>query len=415
MITIFIGFSFNSTIEGQGLRSVKNNNPVTESYGELKVYFIDVGQGDSILIETPENNFILIDTGERSYSSTVINFLYDHSVYNLLAFVGTHPHADHIGGAEEIFNAFNVLSAYDPGYPSTTQTYQRFLNAVQNEGCPLYTDDDLDPGDYIDLGSIVSCQVLNINKDASNANDASIVLRLDYFGVSFLFTGDIHGDKGDYVEIDIVDNWDVNVDILKVAHHGSRDSSINYFLDEATPELSVICCGEGNIYGHPHVETLNRLQNHFSQIYRTDLNGDIMITTDGFSWDINYEKPDDKPVKPTITGTTYGDTGIEYQYGATTSDPNGDKIYYLFDWMDGNTSEWIGPLNSGETAYAWHKWTMAGTYVIKVKAKDTEGHESEWGLLNVIMPRNKEFKRPIFNILLKYPFIMNFLQKFVKI
>jgi len=410
IILLFIGLTLNSSIGHVTLKRM--NSP--SNYGELKVYFIDVGQGDCILIQTPENNFILIDTGERSYANTVIDFLNDLSVYTLKAFVGSHPHADHIGGAEEIFYAFDVQSAYDPGYNQGTATYQRFLNAVQNEGCPLYTDDDLNPGDYIDFGSSITCQILNINKDASNTNDASIVLRLDYGSVSFLFTGDVNGDQGDFVELYMVDYWNVDVDILKVSHHGSRHASVDYFLSEASPSVSIISVGEGNMYGHPHPEALYRLQNHHSQIFRTDYNGDITIETDGFSWNILYEKPEDEPMKPVITGTTYGMTNIEYMYTATTNDPNGDQLYYLWDWCDGNFSEWMGPYNSGDIVYAYHLWTQQGTYVVKVKAKDTDGYESEWGMLNVVMPRTRTTSSPFQQFLKNYPKLSSLLQRIVK-
>jgi len=411
IILLFIGLALNSSIGHVTLKSMNSSS----NYGELKVYFIDVGQGDSTLIQTPENNFILIDTGERTYANTVIDFLNDLSVYTLKAFVGTHPHADHIGGAEEIFNAFDVQSAYDPGYDQNTATYQRFLNAVQNEGCPLYTDDDLDPGDYIDFGSSVTCQILNINKDASNTNDASIVLRLDYGSVSFLFTGDVNGDMGDFVELYMVDYWNVDVDILKVSHHGSRHASVDYFLDEATPDVSIISVGEGNMYGHPHPESLYRLQNHHSQIFRTDYNGDITIETDGFSWGITYEKPKDEPMKPVVTGTTYGMTNIEYMYTAAATDPNDDQLYYLWDWSDGNFSEWMGPYNSGDTVYAYHIWAQQGTYVIKVKAKDTDGYESEWGMLNVVMPRTKISFKSIFDFLDEQNILFQLLSRFLNI
>jgi len=390
IIILFIGFSLNSSIESLTIKNASENSPFSSTnYGELIVYFIDVGQGDSILIQTPDYNFILIDTGERVYANDVINFLNALSVTTLKAFIATHPHADHIGGSAEIFNAFNILSVYEPGYNYDTATYRRFLTSAQNEGCPIYTDDNLNPGDYIDLSGSFSCQILNINSRAENVNDASIVLRIDYGSVSFLFTGDINGDQGDYVEMYLVDYWNVDVDILKVSHHGSSHASVDYFLDEATPEISIISCGTGNPYGHPHLETLYRLQTHHSQIYRTDLNGDIKVETDWFSWDITYEKPKDKPMKPVVEGTAFGITDIEYMYTATATDPNGNQLYYMFDWCDGNFSNWMGPYSSGETAYAYHKWTQGGTYIIKVKAKDTDGFESDWGMLNVVMPRAK--------------------------
>lgn len=391
MIGIFIAslLFFCSSIDGFVIKNLSNNKSfLCDCYGDLTIYFIDVGQGDSILIQTPEDNFVLIDTGSRTYADVVINFLNDLNVNTITAFVATHPHEDHIGGCEEIFLNFDILSVYHPGFDYSSQTYMRFLSSIDNEGCPVYTDDEVDPGDFIDISYSVSCQIVHINKYASTANDAGIVLKLKYSSISALFTGDIHGEYGDNVESYLVNNWDVDVDILKVTHHGSRYGSTNYFLDEATPDVSIICCGEGNSYGHPHQETLDRLSRHNSLIYRTDENCDIKIKSDGYSYSVFYEKPEDTPLKPAVSGPVSGITGIEYMFTAKTTDPNGDQIFYLWDWNDGEISEWIGPYISGEEVNAYHKWMEDGTYMIKVKSKDEYNHESEWGFFGVIMPRN---------------------------
>lgn len=414
IIFLFFGLGLNSSISGTTIeKSSKKTN-----YGDLQVHFIDVGQGDSILIQTPEGNFVLIDTGSRGYATTVIDYLNSLSVQTLEAFIASHPHEDHIGGAEEIFNAFDILSVYHPGYYLSSQTYQRFLNAAQNEGCPIYTDDELDPGDYISISSSLVCQILHINKDASNANDAGIVLRLDYYQVSYLFTGDIHGEIEDQVEYKITDDWNVDIDILKVAHHGSRYSSTDYFLDEATPEVSVICVGEGNSYGHPHYEALYRLNEHNSMILRTDENGDVIISTDGWSYNIIYEKPENKPLTPIIKGWTTGNVGVEYMYSAISFDSNGDQLYYMWNWGDGNVTDWIGPYYPGYEVYEYHTWTQQGAYVIKVKAKDTNDYESDWGTFNVIMPRNKITMRSLFRNLFEQLFdrisLLSYLSRILK-
>ena len=389
--------------------TIKNSSIILENKSNsLSVYFIDIGQGDSILIHTQENRFILIDTGSRTYSSTLINFLNNLNVHTLEAFIATHPHEDHIGNAQEIFDTYNVLNVYHPGYYQTSATYQRFIQAAESEGCPIYTDDQLDPGDYIYLGSGLSCQILNINKDASNANDASIVLRLDYGAVSFLFTGDINGEIGDYAEINITDNFNVDIDILKVAHHGSRHASTDYFLFEATPEISIISCGKGNSYGHPHPETVNRLTEHNSLLFRTDQNGNIKITTDGYTWNVYYEEPEEKPIKPIITGSKQGITGLTYTFTAKSFDPNGDALFYLWDWNDGNVSQWDGPYIPGQESYAAHKWIKDGAYVVRVKAKDMFDHESEWSYFTVSMPKNKLSFSPINRFIIYYH-----LQKFI--
>ncbi len=399
---LFVVLSITSSMAHLQIRQIPSNNLISQlSLNDLIVYFIDVGQGDSILIQTPDNHFVLIDTGSQIYSSKVIDFLNQRSVSTLSAFIATHPHEDHIGGCMEIFDAFTVLSVYHPGYYLNTQTYLRFLTAAQNEGCPIYTDDNVDPGDYIDISNSVSCQILHINKYASNANDASIVLRVDYSQVSFLFTGDINGGIGDYVESYLVDSWDVDIDILKVAHHGSRYASTDYFLDEATPDVGIICVGEGNIYGHPHDETLYRLASHGTDIYRTDLNYDITVATNGVTWTVSCGQQSNEPFPPAILGPTTGSTGIEYQFTAITTDPNEDQLYYKWDWNDGNVSEWIGPYNSGQQVVAYHQWSNAGAYVVRAKAKDVYNFESDWGMLNVIMPISKISTLPLIQRLIE--------------
>ena len=254
------------------------------SGGNLTVYYIDVGQGDSILITTPENKTILIDAGDSWSHSTITNFLSDKGIDTLDAFIATHPDADHIGGADEVLEQFDILSIYHPGYEKNTSTYREFITAVENEGCPVYTDDDFDPGDFINFSTNVTCQITYVDKNAVDSNDASIVLRVVYKEVSFLFTGDISSS----VESDILNqNLDVDVDILKVAHHGSGYSTSNAFLDAVTPSVSVISVGGSNTYGHPAEETLDRLRNHGSIIYRTDQHGTVTITTNGTTWNVN--------------------------------------------------------------------------------------------------------------------------------
>ncbi|RLF52081.1 MAG: hypothetical protein DRN24_03845 [Thermoplasmata archaeon] len=405
-LILFSGLNITPLSEGLTCKNTINSNPsLSYQLDELNVYYIDVGQGDSILIQTPENNFVLIDTGSRIYADKVISFLNNHHVTTIKTFIATHPHEDHIGGCEEIFNAFHILTVYHPGYYIDSQAYQRFLEAVENEGCTVYTDDKIDPGDYIDISSSLSCRVLNINRYASNANDAGIVLRLDYDQVSFLFTGDINGDRGDYVESYLVDYWDVDIDILKVAHHGSRHSSTDYFLKEATPRVSIISVGSDNPYGHPHQETLDRLSQYSSLIYRTDLNGDITVTTDGVTWNIYYEKPEDTPLKPIVTGPTRGTAGYSYIFYARSVDPNNDQLFYKWDFNDGNVTNWIGPYDSGEQISAIHRWDQNGTYIIRVKAKDIYDHESDWGVLNIAIPRDKKINVKKTLSIIHLPFI----------
>lgn len=241
------------------------------SYQEnVRVDFIDVGQGDAELITTSDGKTVLIDAGTRSYSA-LLSFLGSRSVTALDAFILTHPDADHIGGADEIIERLEVRSIYHPGVPlaaQNTATYREFLAAAQAEGCPIYTDEQLDPGDYLNISVTEDFRLLAIDAAAEDTNDASIVIRFTAESRSFLFTGDI----GFAVEGWLVEHYpgELDVDVLKVAHHGSASSSSNAFLDKVTPQLAVIEVG-ANAYGHPTQAALDRLTAHGADIARTDL------------------------------------------------------------------------------------------------------------------------------------------------
>lgn len=347
---------------------------ITVIEGALKIFYIDVGQGDSILIQTPENNSILIDAGKQSTASTVIDFLNAQSITTLKAFIASHPDADHIGGADEVIENFDVLSIYHPGYEKDTTAYQDFIAAAQNEGCPIYTDENLDSGDFINLSEVISCQILHIDENASNSNDASIVLKMDYDQVSFLFTGDISSD----VEVDLIQNYDIDVDILKVAHHGSKYSTSDIFLDEATPSVSMISVGD-NSYGHPTPETLDRLMAHDSLIYRTDLNGTITVTSSGNAWNISVEKM----LKPPIADFTYAPTenitiDTEIVFIDASTDEDGFIESWLWDFGDGNTSSLQNPT---------HKYGDNGVYSVNLIVTDDDGktdcHDDDISVSNI--------------------------------
>jgi competence protein ComEC len=239
------------------------------------VSFIDVGQGDSILITTADSRTILIDAGPPLASGTLVSYLHNRSISIIDALIVTHPDSDHLGGAADVLHAFTVLSVYHPGVAKNTSAYRSFIAAAQDEGCPIHTAADVHVGDYLGLTSSATIEVLNIDPTAEDVNDASIVLEMRTPGKSFLFTGDIGSD----VEGRLIANhsFDLNVDVLKVAHHGSKYSTSDAFLDATTPEIGVISVGE-NSYGHPANETLSRLFGHDVTVLRTDQLGTIDIT-----------------------------------------------------------------------------------------------------------------------------------------
>ena len=239
------------------------------------VSFIDVGQGDSILITTADSHTILIDAGPPLAAGVLVSYLHNRSVSVIDALIVTHPDADHLGGAADVLRDFTVLAVYHPGVAKNTSAYWSFIQAAQDEGCPIHTAADTHVGDYLGLTASATFEVLNIDPTASDVNDASIVLEMRTPGKSFLFTGDISSD----VENRLIANpsFDLNIDVLKVAHHGSQYSTSNAFLDATSPEIGVISVGE-NTYGHPTNATLARLFAHDVTVLRTDQLGTIEIT-----------------------------------------------------------------------------------------------------------------------------------------
>lgn len=239
-----------------------------------RVSFIDVGQGDSILITTADSRTILIDAGPPLAAGALVSYLHNRTVTVIDALFVTHPDADHLGGAADVLRDFTVLSVYHPGVAKNTSSYRSFIQAALEEGCPVHTAADIHAGDFLELTASATIELLSIDPAASDVNDASIVLEMRTLTKSFLFTGDINSE----VESRLMANhsFDLDVDVLKVAHHGSRYSTSNAFLVAVSPEIAVICVGE-NTYGHPTNETLSRLFDHDATVLLTDQMGTIDI------------------------------------------------------------------------------------------------------------------------------------------
>ncbi|AFV24481.1 competence-like protein [Methanolobus psychrophilus R15] len=248
----------------------------------LTVHFIDVGQGDSILIQINDKN-MLIDAGDNRAGSTVVSYLKDNGVTELDSVVATHAHADHIGGMVTVLNNFKVNRFIDSGNPHTTKTYENMLIAIDEKDIPFSL---AEAGQTIDLDPAATIDILNPGKLTGNLNDDSVVLKLTYGDVSFLFTGDAETHAENKM---IVAGYDINSDILKVAHHGSRSSTDSDFLQQVNPEVCIIMVGTDNRYGHPHQEIIDRFNLFGCELYRTDLDGDIVVKTDGKEYSIETQ------------------------------------------------------------------------------------------------------------------------------
>lgn len=245
--------------------------------GNLTVYFWDVGQGDSELIQFHDRN-VLIDASTEDMGPRVECYLQGIGVSSLDLLIATHPHSDHIGGLLTVLNAFPIRQILDSGQEHTSQTFENYLNLIDRKNIPFEVAKrgqtiDLDPA--LDIG-VLSPPATHFADDALNQN--SIVLKVTYENVSFLFMGD----AGNDAETSLLSSgYNLDADILKVGHHGSSSASSAEFLKAVSPSISVIEVGEGNEYGHPTQKTLTALQTSGSAIYRTDRDGSIKVTTDG--------------------------------------------------------------------------------------------------------------------------------------
>jgi len=295
--------------------------PPPASGGELQVHVLDVGpvEGDSILIVSPGGKSVLIDAGDTGKGKVIIEALKRYNVQQLDYFVATHPHPDHIGGADEVFKATRVLNVIDNGLepdvpqslatqgkPATpgsknssnktapaskskaasiTKFYEEYKEAITQSGAHYQK---AQAGATYDLGGGTRLTVLapidplftkdQLKTGGNLPNANSIVLRLDYGDFSMLLPGDAEEQTEHRM---LTKDLNLKVKILKVAHHGSKYATAQDFIDRVKPEVAIISSGEWNRYGHPAQVVLDRLRAANTKLYRTDLQGEITITTRG--------------------------------------------------------------------------------------------------------------------------------------
>ena len=247
----------------------------------LEVTFLDVGQGDSTLIAC-DDHYMLIDAGVYEAGEVVTSYLERHGINSLDIVVATHPDADHIGGLGQVLKALDIGIVFQSPQGGKTPTYEYFTNVIAEQG--LTATSPAVNSSYA-LGS-ATITVLGPLYTYEELNNDSIVLRLDYQGVSFLFLADAEIEE----ETDIVNaGLDIDIDVLKVGHHGSKNSTSPYIISATTPTYAVISCGENNDYGHPHEETLISLRQANVETYRTDEDGTIICSVDSegsITWNV---------------------------------------------------------------------------------------------------------------------------------
>lgn len=272
--------------------------------GDLEVHFIDVGQGDCILIKQDEYN-MLIDAGDNKYGQTVVNYLKQNGVSTLDYIIGTHPHADHIGGLDDVIYAFNVKKIILPDVIHTTKTFEDVLIAIQDKELKITIPN---VGDTYKLGN-ANFTILAPNSDSyDNLNNYSIVTKLEYGNTSFLFTGDAESTSENEI---LSNNYNLQSDVLKVGHHGSNTSTTSNFLNAVNPKYAVIQVGTNNKYNHPDNETITKLQQKNIEIYRNDLNGTIIATSNGKNIKFNTKSSSQQVKSPTTYTNNESNTNNE--------------------------------------------------------------------------------------------------------
>lgn len=249
----------------------------------MKVHFIDVGQADCILIQTPSAS-MLVDAGKNEDGGKVVSYLQQQGISRLDYVIGTHPHEDHIGGMDDVIRSFEIGEVILPGKTHTSKTYMDVLQAVQDKGLQIT---QATAGQEFGLG-VASFTVLSPKEGADygdNLNNWSVSIKLVNGNNSFVMTGDAESTA----ENDILSNGiDLKADVWKAGHHGSVTSNTDAMLQAVSPQYTVISCGVNNIYGHPNQEILQRFAAQNIQIFRTDEQGTIVAVSDGnqITWNV---------------------------------------------------------------------------------------------------------------------------------
>lgn len=286
---VFVGLCFVLEITGVMdaiLRFAGINDTVPlPANGTLEAHFIDVGNADACFV-TCDGKTLLIDAGDKGTSDAVVDYLRDHGVKKLDYVIATHADADHIGGMRQVVSTFPVgefLMAFMPeGFEPTTSTYLNLLNELDEQNIAVT---DVRPNDTYPLGEAV-ITILGPVADSEDKNEQSVVCRVTHGAQRFLFTGDAGREEESSL---LAAGVDLRADVLKVGHHGSSTSSTAEFLQAVEAEIGIVSCGEGNDYGHPHKEAVQRLSKAGVTLYRTDRQGTVIVRSDGDTLTVETE------------------------------------------------------------------------------------------------------------------------------
>ena len=240
----------------------------------FSVHIIDVGQGDSIFIQTPENKRILMDAGDEDAEHTVYSYLKRKGVKKIDVLIATHPDTDHIGSMDYIIDKFKISHFYMPEAKTDSEAFYNLLDSCKDKNLKI---EYLTKGDVLKIDSSTTMEILSPSTITDKNNLNSIVSLLNYSGYEFLFTGDAEKEN----ESEILSSCNLpDIEFLKAGHHGSSSSSTDKFIVKLKPEAVAISCGYNNDYGHPHRSVLDTFRENGSVVYRTDKNGTLVFYCD---------------------------------------------------------------------------------------------------------------------------------------
>jgi len=313
----------------------------------FNAYYLDVGQADAIVIVC-DNEAMMIDGGGSASSDYIYSFLKQNNIDHLKYIICTHPQEDHAGGLAGALNYATVEKAYCSTTDYDGEEFHNFTKYLEQQGVQLEVPD---PGTEFRLGSAAGRIIGPVNKN-EDQNNSSLVVKIKYGETSYLFTGD----EEEQEEMDLVKSGeDLSCTVLKVAHHGSDTSSTEAFLRAAAPTYAVISCGAFNSYGHPSDGTLDRLRENGIQLYRTDQQGTIVLSSSGYDVEFTPERD--------AGADTYATYYSLYVEPETTTEP--EVIYSEPD------TNYIANTNSGRFHYTScrsvrdmkeeNKWYFSGT------------------------------------------------------
>lgn len=240
----------------------------------FSVHIIDVGQGDSIFIQTLEDKRILIDAGDEEAEHTVYSYLKRRGVKKIDVLIATHPDTDHIGSMDYIIDKFKISHLYMPNAKTNSEAFYNLLDSCKEKNLKI---EYLTKGDRLKIDSSTTMEILSPSTITDKNNLNSIVSLLNYKGYEFLFTGDAEKEN----ELEILSSCNLpDIEFLKAGHHGSSSSSTDEFIEKLKPEAVAISCGYNNDYGHPHRSILDTFRENGSVVYRTDKNGSLVFYCD---------------------------------------------------------------------------------------------------------------------------------------